>query len=142
MASPTDKTALEKKALRDILGTDDPDADLLDMENVHDSEAAKIGEVWATVAKRYEGRMSDLSAFEREVQERMFDIGFVVRVAWEEAELLDGQRLMCPTLELLARTEKQEDGFDHERQAHEVQHDILGLGEKGSIGANGLFKNG
>jgi hypothetical protein len=106
---------------------DDDNALDIQVDDLLDSEILAIEQVLLALARKA-GTHADLESHRREIIERFAEIGFVVDVqVWETN--VEGCWIFRPVL--TARIEGK--AFDHERMAHEVQHDILGLGTPGTI---------
>lgn len=112
----------------DKVGNAEVDAeDVMDLDDLYDSERIAISRVLAQLSQRTHTSM-ELSAFQREARDRFAEIGFVVRVDYKK-DMLDGKawedKAQMPEISILGRTEKQGE-FDHERMGHEVRSNILG----------------
>lgn len=94
----------------------------------YDHEVKQLDHMLRTVVARYTGRMRDVETMHREIIDRALEIGLVVTVVIEQ-DVDTG--VVWPSIEIVGRAEKTE--FDHERQHHEVVHDLLGLDEGGMI---------
>lgn len=97
---------------------------------LYDSEIDAVHRLLDELRKK-EATHQNLHEFDQEIKGRFLEVGFVVDVVWEES--LEGQKIYRPTIVLEQRTEELKNGFDHERQAHEIRSDLLGLGEGGVI---------
>ena len=98
--------------------------------DILDSEMLEIESVLETLKRRSEdGRRLDRGMFDQEIQDRFANIGFKVNVLWYETNMTD---VRMPEVTIVGRTEKV-GAFDHDKMAHEVTSDILGLGQGGVI---------
>lgn len=104
---------------------------------LYDSDIIKIEGVLEALNKR-KGQRRDYAQWTAETKERFADVGLLVGVAWYEAgrerpdgslEKIEGTKI--PEIIVKGRIEKHV--FDHEQMAHEVQGDLLGLGEGGTL---------
>jgi hypothetical protein len=97
-----------------------------ELVNVLDSEIRELQDVLRTLNdKTY--RSHNLAAFEREIVERFQESGFVVDVKWYET---NAEGVFAPEVEVTGRCQPLgSDGFDHDRQRHEVVTNVLGLPE-------------
>jgi hypothetical protein len=107
--------------------------------DIADSEILGIERVLTALRQRAEDKSLNFTAFEREIRERFEDIGFVVTVTWFEfgREGSPGAvpNAAMPEITIVDRCERKP--FDHDRQVHEVTHNILGLpGQEGVIKTN------
>jgi hypothetical protein len=108
------------------------------LDEIHDSDILVIEKVYKEVCERRRGRRVDLEDFRRETIERFAEAGFKVDVrTWigEGDEFVSWELLLEGKIEA-----KPGEFFDRERQAHEVQHNILGVEEAGRFDANGLWR--
>lgn len=108
--------------------------DVLDADDLYDSEKIAINRVLATI-QQHVGTGVEGGAFQREVRERFAEIGFVVRCdLWKDDD--DPRdwddKPWIPSITLVARTEKQGE-FDHEQMGHEVRSNILGKNAQGDV---------
>jgi hypothetical protein len=80
-----------------------------------------------------QGHRHNYNDLEREIRERFAEIGLVVSVTWREYAIGGvKQEGAMPDITPVARTEPHE--FDHDRQVHEVTHNILDIpGQEGVI---------
>lgn len=106
---------------------DDPD--VIDIDDLYDHERLAIQRVYAALTQSI-GSRRDPESFRTEVIERFAEIGFQARVVYYEVEQEGGGAVIQPEISLVGRLERQEEGFDHDLQAHEVQTDILGTGRR------------
>lgn len=113
----------------------DAQAELADLL---DSEVDKITEVMKRLIARFEGQIRDPKDFDQEAKERFAEIGFKVEVIWYKALGL-GQEMNVPEVSVVARIDPKE--FDHEQMAWEVQHDVLGVDQPGSLQADGTLRS-
>lgn len=134
-----DKEALARKAMQEIL-SDTTEGDVL--AELYESEFDMIIGIADAVQTKHIGHLVDLDAFQREMEERMADAGYRVKVRWYKGTYEgDTQEYNVPRVELVGFTDKRPE-FDHERQAWEVQHDVLGIdGFKGKISEGGIIKD-
>lgn len=95
--------------------------------DIYDSEVIKIEGVLDRVQEQCSGPIL-VDSVDRMITEEFAKIGFVVDVTWWDT---DQPGLFMPEITITGRTEEHE--FDHERMAHEVQSDLLDLGEGGKI---------
>lgn len=99
-----------------------------------DSEMLEIEQVLETLKRRCEdGRRLDRGMFDQEIQDRFANAGFKVVVNWYETNVTD---VRMPEITITGRTERIGE-FDHDKMAHEVTSDILGLGTGGVIKTSG-----
>jgi hypothetical protein len=117
------------------IGNAEVDAeDVMDVDDLYDSEQIAINQVSNTLA-RLIGTGMEGSAFQREARERFAEIGFVVRCDLKK-DMLDprpwDEKPWIPEISLIGRTEKQGE-FDHDRMGHEVRSNILGKNAQGSV---------
>lgn len=92
------------------------DSEILEIQRVH-------RELEGRTYKRH-----NLDSFQREIVERFGQIGWKVDVKWFSTNVAG---TYIPQVDIVDRIETKE--FDHDQMAHEVQNDILGLGEGGLI---------
>lgn len=89
------------------------------------------------VAKRLNessGKVRQVEGFRKEVLERFEEIGLRVNVkTWSTG--IDGAYAF--DVEIVDRCEPLRSGFDHERQAWEVQNAILGIDDPGAFARDG-----
>lgn len=98
--------------------------------DILDSEILEIEKVLETLKDRVEGRSSvDRGQFDREITDRFNAIGFTVDTKWWHTNI---ESVKMPEITITGRTERRE-AFDHDKMAHEVTSDILGLGQGGVI---------
>lgn len=99
---------------------------------LYDSEIPIIESVLRALNQKVATR-TNVDGFDREIKDRFLNAGFEVDIKWWEA-LVNGEPCLQPEITITGRVEKQDDNlFDHARQAHEVQTDLLDLGEGGLI---------
>jgi hypothetical protein len=84
-----------------------------ELVNILDSEIKELQGVHQTLEGRTY-KSHNLAAFEREIVERFQEIGFVVDVKWYQTNIAS----VAP------------EDFDHEKMAHEVVSNVLGLPEE------------
>lgn len=102
--------------------------------DLYDSEIALIEwEVRELNDKTVDGRPVDRTALHTEIIDRFAAIGLVVKVLWYYSQV---PGVYIPEVQIVGRTDKL-DEFDHDRQQHEVIHDVLETGERGEIRADG-----
>lgn len=101
------------------------------MIDLYDTEILAMEKVLEALERSSEGAFVDRDAWTREVKERFAEIGLVVDVKWWRT---NEAGVLAPDIEIVGRVSK-DDEFDHARMAHEVQHDVLDLGEGGIIKA-------
>lgn len=107
--------------------------------DIADSEILEIEKVLTTLNQRARDKQRNFADFEREIRERFEDIGFVVTVSWyefgREGQVGAVPGAAMPEVTISGRCERKP--FDHDRQVHEVTHNILGLpGQEGVIKTN------
>jgi hypothetical protein len=107
--------------------------------DIADSEILEIERVLTTLNGRAQDKSHNFEAFEREIRERFEDIGFLVTVSWyefgREGQVGAVPNAAMPEITISGRCERKP--FDHDRQVHEVTHNILGLpGQEGVIKTN------
>lgn len=102
--------------------------------DLYDHEVMQVGEVIAALNAGTH-RPRDYGAFEREIIERFQDIELTVQVTWFETNV---SGVLIPEITIVGRYKPIE--FDHAQQAHEVQHDILGISEPGVITRDGTIR--
>lgn len=112
------------------------------MIELYDSEVVTIEAILNTLNIRRAGRR-EFEAFDREIKERLAEAGFKASVNWWTVADSDGTVIpdrYDPVVTIDGRIAP--DGgtldagafeFDHDRQVHEVTHDLLELGEGGVI---------
>lgn len=133
-----------------ILGQNQPAPDRFDKEygGVHHREETARGDLLDSeilaIEKAYEalgkknGQRRDIAAFEREIKDRFFDIGFAVDVAWYEFAVDGVKQEGCymPEISIVGRVDKT--AFDHDQKVAEVTRNVLELpGEGGVIKSGG-----
>jgi hypothetical protein len=102
---------------------------------LYDSDIFKIEDVLRKVNARQGTRM-EVDAFVREVEDRFAtEAGLKVEVVTFED--IDEPGFFAFNFVIRDRIET--DPFDHERMAHEVQHDILGLSTPGKLTPDGVL---
>jgi hypothetical protein len=116
--------------------------------DLYDHEVLRIREVQQAVEARAEGGSHDYEAFDREIKERFAKIGFVASVNWytcKDPNNIEITGMFMPEISIDGRigadgqlAKPGEFVFDHDRQVHEVTHDLLGLGEEGVIKTEGM----
>ncbi len=98
-----------------------------ELVNILDSEIKELQRVQGILAERT-FKSHNLAAFEREIVERYQEIGFVVDVKWYET---NAPGVSSPVVEVIGRcTPVAAEDFDHEKMAHEVVNNVLGLPEE------------
>ena len=98
--------------------------------DILDSEVLEIEKVLNTLRDRVDGRSNiDRGQFDREITDRFAAIGFTVDTKWWHTNIED---VKMPEVTITGRTGRRPD-FDHDKMAHEVVNDILGLGQGGVI---------
>lgn len=120
----------EEEAIREM---EEETEEVLDEEDLYDSERLKIAEVWRGIQQRLSFGQHEMSAVQREIRERFEDIGFVVKVQFKESpfeEHLAG--VQYPEVIMVRRCEPKGE-FDHDQMAHEVRSDILGKNQQGNV---------
>lgn len=99
---------------------------------LYDSEIPIVESVLRALNQKV-ATMSSVDAFDREAKDRFRNAGFEVSINWYDA-IVNDERCYLPEIAITGRIERKDDDlFDHERQAHEVQTDLLELGEGGII---------
>lgn len=108
--------------------------------DVYDHEVDAIDRVLKALNVKAQAKQLNYTDFEREIKERFAEIGLIVKVDWYEFGIGDRPGAVpgavMPEITPIGRTES---GFvfDHDRQVHEVTHNILGLpGQEGVIKTN------
>lgn len=109
------------------------------MLDLYDTEVIEIEGVARYLAGRSHSS-TNLEGFRQECVDRFESAGFVVQVnVWE---MLDpsgsGQQVFGYEFEILDRVTQVE--FDPERMAYEVQHNVLGIEQAGTVGADGVIR--
>lgn len=94
---------------------------------LYDSDILKIEPVIEKLNER-QGQVLNLDAFQREAKERFFNAGFKVDVLVYET---NQEGLYWFEIQIEDRIDGKP--FDGEKMHHEVTHDILDLGEGGTI---------
>lgn len=101
--------------------------------DIQDSEYLEIEAVWKALKKRV-GQHRNYDAFDREIKDRFFKIGWAVDVIWAEYAI-DGvkQDGYQPKIEIVGRVQKTT--FDHDQKVHEITSNLLELPgqEKGQV---------
>jgi hypothetical protein len=98
-----------------------------ELVNILDSEIKELQGVHQTLEGRTY-KSHNLAAFEREIVERFQEIGFVVDVKWYQTNIAS---VSSPVVEVIGRcTPVAPEDFDHEKMAHEVVSNVLGLPEE------------
>lgn len=92
---------------------------------LYDSDLLVIEGVFNYINANIVGRARSVDATEREIIERFALAGFKVSIVWYE--MLDAKGTFSPKIIIEDRIDVPTEGFDHERQTWEVQHDILGI---------------
>lgn len=101
-----------------VLAVDEPGVDLYDTEYLRARQVLRQ-------LRQHTGTHRDRGSFEREVRERFAEIGLVARVMWYQG-VADGQDMLFPDITIVGRVEPELE-FDHDRMAHEVRANVLGL---------------
>jgi hypothetical protein len=105
--------------------------------DIADSEILGIERTLLALQQRAQDKQRNFADFEREIRERFEDLGFVVTVSWyefgREGQVGAVPGAALPEITIVDRCERKP--FDHDRQVHEVTHNILGL-----PGAEGVIK--
>lgn len=103
--------------------------------DLYDSDIIKLEDVLRRLQERARSSIN-MEAFRKEAVERFQDAGFKVDVkVWET----NVKGVYAFDLEFVGKIDAEP--FDHERMHHEVTGDLLGLGEKGTIDANGMLRD-
>lgn len=101
--------------------------------DVYDHELADISTVYAILKQRYEQKLCNYLTLEREARERFGEIGFEVVINWYSyGERVTGLAIpesASPEIIISGRIDRSH-VFDHDRQVHEVTHNLLGLPEE------------
>lgn len=106
--------------------------DISSLVDLNDSDILRLEKVVRLLNDRVGSRLP-LEAFRKEIVERFGEAGFKVDVkVWTTGR----EGLYAFDIEIQERLEGQ---FDPEKMMHEVQHDLLGLGTGGVIGADGTL---
>ncbi len=102
--------------------------------DLYDSEILRLEKVLHQLNDK-QGRRVDLEAFRREIMERFASQGFGVEVKTYTTDQSGTYAFDVEIRERLGERSVLEggQGFDHERQAWEIQHDVLDLNEGGTI---------
>lgn len=97
---------------------------------LYDHEMVKVLDVLEKLRQRARERSRNYNDFEREIRERLEDIGFVAHVNWHSYAMNKVVQVgsAMPEVTITGRTERHE--FDHDRQVHEVVSNVLGLPEE------------
>ena len=101
---------------------------------LYHSDIIKLESVLAEVNK-YQGTRQNLEVFIQEIEGRFAEAGYRVEVVTFQDE--HEPDFYGFDLNILDRIEPVE--FDHEKMAHEVQHDILGLSQPGAVTKDGVW---
>jgi hypothetical protein len=107
--------------------------------DIADSEILGIERTLLALQQRAQDKSLNFTSFEREIRERFEDLGFVVTVSWfefgREGQVGAVPNAAMPEITIVDRCERKP--FDHDRQVHEVTHNILNLpGQSGVIKTN------
>ena len=109
------------------------DMNLDSLIDLYDSDFFKI-EAVAKKLNESVGKPRQMEGFRKEILERFEEQGFRVNVkVWSTP--VDG--VYTFDVEIVDRCEPLRNGYDHERQAWEVQNAILGLDDAGSFTRDG-----
>ena len=101
------------------------DKEMSDLGDLYDHERKDIERVYASLAANI-GTDRTLASLEQEAIERFGEIGFEAKVLFYEAQNpATGEKYVMPQISIVGRTERMGE-FDHARQQHEVQTDLLG----------------
>ena len=102
--------------------------------DLYDHEIIAITGISNKLMERHAGQWRNYRDIEREIHDRFNEAGFLVYVNWYYW-MIDGQTQegCLPEITVIGRTEKHD--FDHDRQVHEVTHNILEI-----PGAEGVIK--
>lgn len=101
--------------------------------DIHDSEIIAAEGVLKKLNES-SGKPRQMEPFRREIVERFESIGLKVAVkCWSTN--VDG--VFAFDIEIIDRCEPLRNGFDHDRQAWEVQTALLGIDTPGSFGVDG-----
>ncbi len=99
--------------------------------DVLDSEVLEMERILETLrdrASNWPGGV-DRGHLDNEIATRFAEIGFAVNILWYDT---DHVGVIMPEVTVVGRTRRTGE-FDHDQMAHEVQSDILGLGQGGTI---------
>lgn len=108
-------------------------SELTSQIELYDHEILKIEKHALKPLNDKQGKVLNLEAFRREIIQRFEDIGFIVDVkVWDTTQA----STYWFDIDIVDRIERIV--FDHDRQVHEVTHDLLDLGEGGVIKSNGI----
>lgn len=103
---------------------------------IYDSDIPALEAVLRKLNEKV-GTRRNAEYFRQEIIGRFHEIGFMVD-AKAFMPVDDGEKFVEFRLSITGRCERK--AFDHERQAHEVQHDVLGLGDGGVITEQGAIR--
>lgn len=111
------------------------------MIEVYDHEVLQIEQAKKDLEAHAQGRRN-YEDFDREIKEKFASIGFAVTVNWYTAANPDNTEIegvLIPDITVDGRigtdgaiAEPGTFTFDHDRQVHEVTHDLLELGDEAS----------
>src|SRR3954468_11267454 len=101
-----------------------------DLLNLYESEIAALGDLMERIQHRRDSvGITDRGGFDSWVKDEFHKLGFEVSVLWYHTDMRD---LPAVDIEITGRVDKNFE-FDHDRQVHEITHDLLGLGEGGFL---------
>lgn len=126
------QSAAERQAVAEIMGdtAGAVDAEVDVQVDLYDSDIPRLENVLRALSPA-QGHRVNLEGFRKEVIERFGEEGFGVDVKVYEKEYLSGETVYQFNIALTSVKRSEE--FDHDRMAHEVQHDILDISEPGKI---------
>jgi hypothetical protein len=105
--------------------------DVNSLVNLYDSDIEAIRTGPLAWMRSQEGKRVDLESFRKMAMEKFSDIGLRANVKCYDT---NEPEVFIFEAEIQERLGKRE--FDYDRQVHEVQNDLLGLGEGGIIKAD------
>lgn len=110
--------------------------------NVYDSDILAMEKIIQELHDRYQGKMRNYAAFEREAREKFAAIGLDVAITWNEYAI-GGTRQegAMPEITVTGRIEPEK--WDPDRMVHEVTSNILEIPGAGGViktDESGVFK--
>lgn len=92
---------------------------------LYDEDILTLKSVLNTISQSI-GKRRNIAGFEQEIIERFGEAGFVVHVSMYEGQYEGGgEKFVSPQITIIDRVQA-EDLYDHGKQAHQVQTNILG----------------